>query len=96
LLALGRYDLGREELHMLTFLCVALGAIVAFLGPSLLPQQFRNAFVASALRIIGVLMILFAIAVNAAVAELQPRGTTADIPISLYSIASSARAAAQM
>jgi SPFH domain / Band 7 family len=47
---------------MLTFLCVVLGAIVAFLGPSLLPQQFRNAFVASALRIIGVLVILFAIA----------------------------------
>jgi hypothetical protein len=47
---------------MLAFLCVALGAIVAFLGPSLLPQQFRNAFVASALRIIGVLAILFAIA----------------------------------
>ena len=41
---------------------VVLGAIVAFLGPSLLPQQFRNAFVASALRIIGVLVILFAIA----------------------------------
>jgi hypothetical protein len=48
---------------MLAFLLgVVLGAIVAFLGPSLLPQQFRNAFVASALRIIGVLAILFAIA----------------------------------
>ena len=48
---------------MLAFLLgVMLGAIIAFLGPSLLPQQFRNAFVDSALRIIGVLAILFAIA----------------------------------
>ena len=48
---------------MLAFLLgVVLGAIVAFLGPSLLPQQFRNAFVDSALRIIGVLAILFAVA----------------------------------
>jgi len=48
---------------MLAFLLgVVLGAIIAFLGPSLLPQQFRNAFVDSALRIIGVLAILFAIA----------------------------------
>jgi hypothetical protein len=48
---------------MLTFLLgVVLGAIIAFLGPSLLPQQFRNPFVDSALRIIGVLAILFAIA----------------------------------
>src|SRR5262249_61078152 len=48
---------------MLAFLLgVVLGAIIAFLGPSLLPQQYRNAFVDSALRIIGVLAILFAIA----------------------------------
>jgi hypothetical protein len=48
---------------MLAFLLgVVLGAIIAFLGPSLLPQQFRNGFVDSALRIIGVLAILFAIA----------------------------------
>ena len=39
---------------MLAFvLGVVLGTIVAFLGPSLLPQQFRNGFVDSALRIIG-------------------------------------------
>ena len=48
---------------MLAFLLgVVLGAIVAFLGPSLLPQQFRNGFVDSALRIFGVLAILFAVA----------------------------------
>ena len=48
---------------MLAFLLgVVLGTIVAFLGPSLLPQQFRNGFVDSALRILGVLAILFAVA----------------------------------
>ena len=48
---------------MLAFvLGVVLGAIVAFVGPTLLPQQFRNAFVDSALRVIGVLAILFAVA----------------------------------
>ena len=48
---------------MLAFLLgVVLGAIVVFLGPSLLPQQFRNAFLDNALRIIGVFAILFAIA----------------------------------
>ena len=48
---------------MLAFLLgVVLGIIVAFLGPSLLPQQFRNGFVDSALRIVGVLAILFAVA----------------------------------
>src|SRR5262249_61524441 len=63
ILTLQSYRLGREELRMLAFLLgVVLGAIIAFLGPSLLPQQFRNAFVDSALRIIGVLAILFAIA----------------------------------
>src|SRR6516165_6044316 len=44
------------------FLGLLLAAIVAFAGPTLLPQQFQNAFVANALRIIGVLAILFAIA----------------------------------
>src|SRR5262249_57294120 len=63
ILTLQSYRLGREELRMLAFLLgVVLGAIIAFLGPSLLPQQFRNAFVDSALRVIGVLAILFAIA----------------------------------
>ena len=48
---------------MLAFLLgLVLGAIVVFLGPSLLPQQFRNAFLDNALRIIGVFAILFAIA----------------------------------
>ena len=48
---------------MLAFsLGVMLGAVVAFLGPSLLPQQFRNAFMDSALRVIGVLAIVFAVA----------------------------------
>src|SRR5262249_59695817 len=57
------YWRSKEELRMLAFLLgVVLGAIIAFLGPSLLPQQYRNAFVDSALRIIGVFAILFAIA----------------------------------
>ena len=48
---------------MLAFsLGVMLGAVVAFLGPSLLPQQFRNAFMDGALRVIGVLAIVFAVA----------------------------------
>jgi hypothetical protein len=41
---------------------VVLGTFVAFVGPSLLPQQFRNAFVDMGLRIIGIAAILFAIA----------------------------------
>jgi hypothetical protein len=48
---------------MLSFvLGVVLGAIVAFSGPSLLPQQFRNAYVDTALRLIGIAAIVFAIA----------------------------------
>src|SRR5215467_14667340 len=48
---------------MLSFvLGVALGAIVAFTGPSLLPQQFRNAYVDMALRLIGIAAIVFAVA----------------------------------
>ena len=48
---------------MVAFLMgVVLGTIVAFIGPSLLPQQFRNGFVDTALRVIGVLAILFAVA----------------------------------
>src|SRR5262249_51596233 len=43
----------QEELNMLSFvLGVVLGAVVAFIGPSLLPQQFRSAYVDSALRVI--------------------------------------------
>ena len=48
---------------MLSFvLGVALGAIVVFTGPSLLPQQFRNAYVDMALRLIGIAAIVFAVA----------------------------------
>src|SRR5260221_12156963 len=39
-----------------------LGAIVAFAGPSLLPQQFRNAFADTLLRLVGALGIVFAVA----------------------------------
>jgi hypothetical protein len=39
-----------------------LGAIVAFVGPTLVPQQMRNAFTDTVLRMIGALAILFAIA----------------------------------
>src|SRR4249920_2804159 len=39
-----------------------LGAVVAFVGPSLVPQQMRNAFTDTVLRMIGALAILFAIA----------------------------------
>ena len=37
-----------------------LGAVVAFLGPSLLPQQMRSALTDTGLRIVGALAILFA------------------------------------
>ena len=48
---------------MLSFIVgVMLGAIVAFTGPSLLPQQFRNAYVDTALRLIGIAAIVFAVA----------------------------------
>jgi hypothetical protein len=48
---------------MLSFvLGVALGAIIAFTGPSLLPQQFRNAYVDMALRLVGIAAIVFAVA----------------------------------
>jgi len=48
---------------MLSFvLGVVLGAVVAFIGPSLLPQQFRSAYVDSALRVIGIAAIVFAVA----------------------------------
>jgi hypothetical protein len=48
---------------MLSFVVgVILGAIVAFTGPSLLPQQFRNAFADTALRLIGLAAIVFAVA----------------------------------
>jgi len=39
-----------------------LGAVVAFVGPSLLPQQFRGVLADSALRLIGAVAVLFAIA----------------------------------
>src|SRR5262249_4143011 len=39
-----------------------LGAVVAFLGPSLLPQQLRSAVADAALRIIGACAIIFAVA----------------------------------
>jgi len=39
-----------------------LGAIVAFVGPSLLPQQMRSALADTALRLIGALAIFFVIA----------------------------------
>src|SRR5882757_4298639 len=39
-----------------------LGAIVAFAGPSMLPQQFRNAFADTLLRLVGALGIVFAVA----------------------------------
>src|SRR6516165_32659 len=39
-----------------------LAAIVAFAGPTLLPQQARGPFADTSLRIIGVLGMLFAIA----------------------------------
>ena len=39
-----------------------LGAIVAFVGPSLLPQQMRSALAVTVLRIIGAAAVLFAIA----------------------------------
>lgn len=39
-----------------------LGAIVAFVGPSLVPQQMRNALTDTVLRMIGAFAILFAIA----------------------------------
>jgi hypothetical protein len=39
-----------------------LGAIVAFVGPSLVPPRMRNAFTDLALRLVGALAILFAIA----------------------------------
>src|SRR6516225_8578879 len=44
------------------FLGLLLAAIVAFAGPTLLPQQARGPLVDSTLRIIGLLGILFAIA----------------------------------
>ena len=48
---------------MLSFIVgVMLGAIVAFTGPSLLPQQFRNAYADTALRLIGIAAIVFAVA----------------------------------
>jgi SPFH domain / Band 7 family len=48
---------------MLSFVVgVILGAILAFTGPSLLPQQFRNAFADTALRLIGIAAIVFAVA----------------------------------
>lgn len=39
-----------------------LGAVVVFIGPSLLPQQLRSAAAAMALRVIGAAAILFAVA----------------------------------
>jgi len=48
---------------MATFLTgLVLGAIVAFIGPSLLPQGLRSAFTDLLLRAIGAVAILFAIA----------------------------------
>jgi hypothetical protein len=48
---------------MLSFVVgVMLGAIVVFTGPSLLPQQFRNAYADTALRLIGIAAIVFAVA----------------------------------
>src|SRR5262249_47819318 len=53
----------RKEIEMSGFvLSLLLGAIVAFVGPSLLPQQMRSALADTALRLIGALAIFFAIA----------------------------------
>ena len=53
----------RKEIEMIGLvLGLLLGAIVAFVGPSLLPQQMRSALADTALRLIGALAIFFAIA----------------------------------
>ncbi|MDX2205838.1 MAG: SPFH domain-containing protein [Hyphomicrobiaceae bacterium] len=41
---------------------VVLGAVIVFIGPSLLPQAFRNTLANALLRAVGILAILFAIA----------------------------------
>lgn len=47
---------------MTLMLSVVLGALIALFGPTLLPQQFRSPLASSALRTIGVLAVLFAVA----------------------------------
>jgi regulator of protease activity HflC (stomatin/prohibitin superfamily) len=47
---------------MVLLLGLLLAAVVAFAGPTLLPQQFRNPLADNALRLIGIFGMLFAIA----------------------------------
>ena len=46
---------------MVLLLGLLLAAVVAFAGPTLLPQQFRNPLADNALRLIGIFGMLFAI-----------------------------------
>src|SRR5215216_197576 len=41
---------------------VVLGAVLVAVGPALIPQQFRTSLFANAVRAVGVLAILFAVA----------------------------------
>src|SRR4029079_6022239 len=53
---------GRSIPMMVLLLGLLLAAVVAFAGPTLLPQQFRNPLADNALLLIGIFGMLFAIA----------------------------------